>query len=122
MKIKELLFCTTMLLLASCGQQHKAETLVEDFMDKNLKSPSNVSIIEFAKIDSTKRINDSIITNMRTVAEQSERYNQGIVYDKSGHGKTLITLRVQYRIANDTCSDTYYLDKELTKVVAFKTN
>ena len=111
-----------MLLLASCGQQHKAETLVEDFMDKNLKSPSKVSIIEFAKIDSTKRINDSIITNMRTVAEQSERYNQGIVYDKSGHGKTLITLRVQYRIANDTCSDTYYLDKELTKVVAFKTN
>ncbi|MGN1264131.1 MAG: hypothetical protein ACI4TW_08830 [Prevotella sp.] len=122
MKTKGLLFCTTMLLLASCGQQHKAEILVEDFMDKNLKSSSEVSIIDFAKIDSTKHINDSIVMNMRAVAEQSERYKQGIDYDNGKYGKTLITLRVQYRLANDTCSDTYYLDKDLTKVVAFKTN
>ena len=41
------------LLLTSCGQQHEAEALVEDFMDKNMKDEVSINARRFTDIDST---------------------------------------------------------------------
>lgn len=124
MKLRKYVFCSVAaLLFAACGRQHAAESLVKDFMNENLQDVS-FSDMDFGKIDSTKRINDSIISKMRSAASQSGRYKRDIAYPavSVGNGNTLIMLRVVYKLDNDTCSDTYYLDKELTRVIAFKTN
>lgn len=111
-----------MLMFAACGQQHDAETLVEDFMKENLNNSSSLSSVEFAKLDSTARLNDSIINILRADSKQSDRYRNDIRYADSRQEKVLKMLRVKYTLGTDECSDTYYLDKSLTKVIAVKIN
>lgn len=122
MRFKGFILSVAVLLLAGCGQQHDAESLVKDFMKQNLKEPSAISSVDFERIDSTKRLNDSIVTEIRTFASKSERYRKDIKYPQEAIEKTLIILRVGYRLNGEECSDTYYLDKNLTRVVAFKNN
>ena len=65
MKTKFYFAMSALLLLASCGQQHKAESVVEEFMDKNLRNPDKLQITEFTDMDSTRHINDSTIQALR---------------------------------------------------------
>lgn len=111
-----------MLLFAACGQQHDAETLVEGFMKENLIDSSSLSGVEFAKLDSTARLNDSIINILRADSKQSERYRNDIRYADNKQDKSLKILRVKYMLGTEECSDTYYLDKNLTNIIAIKIN
>lgn len=112
-----------MLLFASCGQQHNAESIVKEFMRQNLNDASQLNDIEFADIDSTKYINESMVKNIREAANRSPQYKHGIIYNATSVvGRQLIIARVHYKIGEKKFRDTYYLDENVTAVVAFKNN
>ena len=111
-----------LLLFASCGQQHQAKVLIQEFVDQHAVEPSSYSSISIVKFDSTKVLNDSIITAMRANAAATQRYQKSIKYAKGAIGQKLYVARITYSINGVEYSDTYYLDDQLTRVVAFKIN
>ena len=112
------------LLFAACGQQHDAEVLIKEFMNANLKSPTALSAIEFHKMDSTSRIGDSVIANIRKFTESANgQYRTGIAYPAGGNdGKKIKLVRVEYKLDGKAYSDTYYLNNDVTRIIAVKTN
>lgn len=108
-----------LLLFVSCGRQQTAKSIVKDFMEAHVEDYSKVSYLEFYDIDSTRNISDSLIQVLhgRTPAH----FSKNISYQKRG-GKTLWLIRTRYLMDEDTCSATFYLDKDMTGVVAFKEN
>ena len=111
-----------MLLFASCGQQHDAEVLVKDFMKQYMKSDLAITGRHFTHIDSTTLLSDSIINRLRLSAKNALRYQRNIPYQYGKATKPLYVVRVKYHIDTTAYSDTYYLNHELTDIVAFKEN
>ena len=111
-----------LLLFASCGQQHQAKEVIREFMEQNVKDASSRSSISVVKFDSTKVLSDSIIYLMRHNADTIQRYQKGIKYAEGVIGGMLYVARITYSINGVECSDTYYLDDLLTRVIAFKSN
>ena len=111
-----------LLLFTSCGPQAEAEELVEQFMEQNLREGLEPSSLHFTDIDSTHAMTDSAIVSLRQLAKQGTRYQGAIKYAPDEPFKKLIVTRVRYELDNQECSDTYYLDMNLTRVVAFKEN
>jgi hypothetical protein len=111
-----------MLLSASCGRQHQARTLVDDFMEEHMVNPKAVVDVSYAKLDSTRVIGDSVIAAMRQAAKRNPYYKPDITYSESKPTRLLYITRVDYCIDNDTCQDTYYINEDLTGIVAFKSN
>ena len=122
MKIRHILLSSAMLLLASCGQQHKAESVVEDFMENNLKDASALQIVEYSDIDSTRYLNDSIINKLRNTAKNSPMYAGRTEFAQRNKDEKLIIIRVRYKINGQDFHDTFYLNKEMTGVIALKNN
>ncbi|MBM6662244.1 hypothetical protein [Marseilla massiliensis] len=122
MKIRHILLSSAMLLLASCGQQHKAESVVEDFMENNLKDASALQIVEYSDIDSTRYLNDSIINKLRNTAKNSSMYAGRTEFAQRNKDEKLIIIRVRYKINGQDFHDTFYLNKEMTGVIALKNN
>ena len=100
-------------LFASCGQRQQAKSVIKDFMEQSLQK--DVKYLDFSDLDSTKAISDSVIMVMR------QRGPKGIRY-KEHQDETLLYLRTSYLDGEDTCSATFYLDREATAIVAFKQN
>ena len=101
------------LLLAACGQQQRAKSVVEDFMAGQLHK--DVSYLDFTDVDSTHFFTDSLVQALR------QRGPQGVQYQE-WNDRILLHIRAQYLEGKDTCSATYYLDRNATGVVAFKLN
>jgi hypothetical protein len=110
------------LLFASCGPQAEAEELVEQFMEQNMREGLNPSSVHFTDVDSTHAMTDSIVINLRQLARQGKRYRPDLKYAPDEPFKKLMVTRVKYELENEEVSDTYYLDMNLTRVVAFKEN
>lgn len=104
---------------ASCGRKQEAKSIVKDFMKTNVGDYSKVSYIEFCDVDSTRNISDSLIQVLH--GQTPAHFNRNINYQQRG-GKTLWLIRTRYLMDEDTCSATFYMDKEMTGVVAFKEN
>ena len=117
------------LALASvgCGKRHSAKKLVENFIDEHAQQ-SSVSITDVGKLDSTDRVDNSTIN-----ALQADVKNGGIYMPDTKFGqrptntKTLLMLRVTLEAKDEKgekkpYKQTFYLDPELTSVVAVKTN
>ena len=102
-----------LLLFASCGQQHEAQSVVKDFVEQNISS--SVSYVDFADLDSTRAIGDSLIQVLRSRGAKGASYQQ-----PDGH--TLMLIRAKYVKDHDTLSSTFYLNPALTGVVAYKNN
>ena len=86
---------------------------LQDFMSQQLHK--DVRYFDFSDLDSTRAIGDSLIMVLR------QRTAQDIVYqERTGH--TLLFLRANYLEGSDTLSATFYMDTQLTGVVAFKHN
>ena len=119
---------TLVLLSVSCGQQHQAKQVIQEFVEQYATEPSACSSISITKLDSTRVLNDSVINRMRTDADTIQRYrstkrgNEPMKYVDAASGKKLFVARIAYTIDGTEYSDTYYLDENLTSVVAFKTN
>lgn len=112
-----------MLLLVSCnGRQHDAENAVAEFMTENLNNAKEMRITKFSRLDSTTKIKDSVLVVLRKNAETSGRYKKGLQYAQPSTRKMLYIVRVSYKLGETECSDTYYLDESLAKVVAVKNN
>ncbi len=112
----------SLLLFASCGPQQEAEDLVEQFMKQNMKEELDISGLHFMDIDSTRLVNDSVVISLRQQAKRASRYQGNIKYAPDQPFKQLITIRAKYYIEEKEYSDTYYLDMDLTRIVAFKEN
>ncbi len=107
-------------LLSGCGKQHKAESIVSDFLDENLKS-SDYSA-SFTKIDSTRLVSDSIVGVMRRSAEKNTSFKSGIKYDAEASQRMYIFTKAIIRLGDDTIRQTFYLTPDLKHVVSFKDN
>ena len=108
-----------LLLFASCGRQQTAKSIVKDFMEANIEDYSKVSFLDFYDIDSTRLISDSLIQVLH--GRIPAHFSRNISYQERGE-KTLWHIRTRYLMDKDTCSATFYIDKELNGVVAFKEN
>ena len=106
-----------MLLSVSCGRQHDAEQTVKAFVEENMQDGIQLSDRDFADLGTTQLISDSLIQLMRQ--RGADLYKQGIAYSKAPDG-ALYYLRMRYVHDKDTLQNTFYLNQELTEVVAFK--
>ncbi len=106
-----------MLLSVSCGRQHDAEQTVKAFVEENMQDGIQISDRDFADLGTTQLISDSLIQLMRQ--RGADLYKQGIAYSKAPDG-ALYYLRMRYVHDKDTLQNTFYLNQELTEVVAFK--
>ena len=111
-----------MLLSVSCGRQHQAKGVIQDFIDQYAAEPSARSSISIVKFDSTQTVNDSIIGRMRANADTIQRYQKSIKYADGAISKKLFIARIEYTVSGEKYSETYYLDDQISRVVAFKTN
>lgn len=75
------IICSAVFLVTSCGKQHKAESVVKDFLDKNMTT-SDYSI-SFNEIDSTRHLTDSMINVMKSNARKYNLFKKEIAYDIS---------------------------------------
>jgi hypothetical protein len=105
------------LLLASCGQQYKAEKTVKAFVEENMEVADKISGCDFADVGTTRHISDSLIQVMRH--RGAPLFKQGISYGNVPQGE-LFFLRMRFIHKGDTLQNTFYLNQELTEVVAFK--
>ena len=101
------------LLLAACGQQHRAKSVVKDFMETYQKG--DVSYLDFSDVDSTKVLSDSLVNALQQQA------GKGATFQKRT-STTLLLIRAKYLLDDDTCSTTFYLDPSTMGVVACKDN
>ena len=102
-----------LLLFASCGRQQQAKSIVKDFVKQHLHE--DVSYLDFSDVDSTQTISDSLIQVLHQRAGKTISYQQRM-------GQTLFYIRAKYLSDKDTLSTTFYLDRDLQGVVAFKEN
>ena len=106
------------LLFASCGRQHSAEQTVKAFVEANMEnSGDDISGRDFADLGTTRLLSDSLIQLMRH--RGAPLFKQRISYPEAPEGE-LYYLRMSYIHKGDTLQNTFYLNQELTEVVAFK--
>ena len=106
-----------MLLSVSCGRQHAAEQTVKAFVEENMNDGIEISHRDFADLGTTRLVSDSLIQLMRH--RGADLFKPGISYPKAPEGE-LYYLRMRYVHEGDTLQNTFYLNQELTEVVAFK--
>ena len=115
------------LALTSCGDQHKAQSLVKDFLNENLEE-RNCSYERFSRLTPTAMIDMNGVKDMRQHMSQMPYMKKNINYqDASAISDTLLYIRATYKLTDKTGKEqeftqTFYMDKALTRVVAFKEN
>lgn len=105
-------------LLTSCGQKHKAETVIEEFLAEYALAPDEIQHRDYEHFDSTKVISDSLIVAMQQRSQPL--FKQPIPYPAATSGRMLYHLRMNFVHHDDTLWYTFYLDEQLEHVVAFK--
>ena len=107
-----------MLSFASCGRQHDAEQTVKAFVEANMENGGDdITSRDFADLGTTRHINDSIIQLMRH--RGAPLFKKTITYPTAPDGE-LYYLRMSYVHQGDTLQNTFYLNQDLTEIVAFK--
>ena len=109
-----------LLLLASCGKRHQAKGIVKDFVKEY--ATEEIDISSFSDLDSTKVISDSLILALRDKAKSDPLFKKDFqLADKPG-SSTLLFIRMRFQLPDDTLeqSRTFYFDRDLTGIVAFK--
>lgn len=115
------------LALTSCGDQHKAQALVKDFLNENLEE-RDCSYERFSRLTPTAMIDMNGVKDMRQHMSQMPYMKKNINYqDASAISDTLLYIRATYKLTDKTgkeqeLTQTFYMDKALTRVVAFKEN
>ena len=117
MRARNIIIGGMALLLTSCGQQYKAEKTVKAFVEENMEAADKISGRDFADVGTTRHISDSLIQIMRH--RGAPLFKQGISYGNVPQGE-LFFLRMRFVHEGDTLQNTFYLNQELTEVVAFK--
>lgn len=113
-------FVTLFVLLTGCGQGYKTHKMVEDFLENQMQI-TNYKIIEWGRIDSTFRISSEVLAELR---QQSKiQFNKNFSYCVPSAKLNFLTVKyVKDESAQDTVSQTFYINSGRTGVVAFKNN
>ena len=109
----------TLLLIGCDAEKSTAKKLVKDFLKENLVN-NDFKVMSFSALDSTKHITDSVFKVMRAEAAQDKAFKKDIQFAEGPKTKKLYYIRIKYRLDNDTCLQTFYLDDQLTRVVSFR--
>ncbi len=119
--ISYIIVCVVMVLSSvACGRQHSAKQAVEEFMESNLKEPSTLTALHFEHFDSTRHITDSVVAVLRhTVSAAAKQYKADVKYADIKPTQSTVFIHATYQCGGKHYADTYYLDQELTGVVAF---
>ena len=126
-RIFSILCLAVVLVLTSCGDQHKAQSLVKDFLNENLKN-NDCSFDRFTNISRTAMIDTKKVEELRNEAKKLPYVSSDIHYAGAGTvTDTLLYIRAYYTLTDKEGKDqkltqTFYFDKALTQVVAFKEN
>ena len=110
-----------LLLFASCGKQQKAKSMVKEFVNENARQ--EIDIRSFSDLDSTRVISDSLIQDLRQRAKSDPLFKSAPLSDFSaGSYPTLLYIRMRYQEPGDTleAAKTFYFDRDLTGIIAFK--
>ena len=106
-----------LLLLASCGQRYEAKQLVKAFVKEH--ATEEIDISSFSDLDSTKVISDSLLQVMRQRAEKDTLFKD-VKLGSVPPSTTLLYIRMRYGADSLNQSRTFYFDKDLTSIIAFK--
>ena len=118
--------CLSALLILGCGKQHTAKQLVSDFIEQNTTVVPSIS--EVGPLDSALYVTNEAIVRMRQSARKNGIFTPGIRYgERPPNTSTLMMLSVTYTLegsqhAPKEYRQTFYLDPNLTRVVAVKSD
>lgn len=127
--IKKMMFVMVsglVLMFTSCGDQHKAQSLVKDFLNENLVD-QDCSYERFSRLTPTAMISFDQMKVMRQNVSKLPYVKKNINYNDAAYPDTLLYLRTTYKLTNhqgekQEVTQTFYLDKSLTRVIGFKEN
>ena len=106
-----------MLLLASCGQQYAAKQKVKEFVKQH--ATEEIDITSFSDLDSTRVISDSLFRAMQQNAAKDPLF-KAVDFSTVKPTSPLLYIRMRYQKDTLELSKTFYFDKDLSAVVAFK--
>ena len=120
-KMKKLLYLSAfVLVLCGCGQKHKAKALIGSFVEENTTLGDMRR--SYDKVDSTFKLTDSIIQNMQKHAPALPHFKKDITFGQPRAGEPILYTRTRFTSENDTLHYTFYMDRDLTQVIACKEN
>jgi hypothetical protein len=81
-----------------------------------------IDINSFSDLDSTKVISDSLILALRDKAMSDPLFKKDMQLADKPEGSTLLFIRMRFQLSNDTLeqSRTFYFDRDLSGIIAFK--
>ena len=111
----------TAVMICSCSDNSKAKSLVDDFMQNNMADTVKVTDVAYSQLDSTTRMNDSIVDELRKEAHSIPLLKKGVTFTQKP-SPTLRFMNVRYRTQNDSTlrQQTFYFDREVNGIVVVK--
>ena len=108
-------------MICSCSDNSKAKSLVDDFMQNNMADTVKVTDVAYSQLDSTTRMNDSIVDELRKEAHSIPLLKKGVTFTQKP-SPTLRFMNVRYRTKNDSTlrQQTFYFDREVNGIVVVK--
>ena len=106
-----------LLLFTACGQQHEAKSLVKDFVKEHATEELNIT--DFSDLDSTKVISDSLFLVLQQNAAKDPLF-KGVDFNGKKASSPLLYIRMNYKKDTLELSKTFYFDKDLSAIIAFK--
>lgn len=115
------LVCATM-LLTGCGNERKADELVESFLDSCLVDNA-IKDLTFSALDSTTHLNDSVIASLRANIGKSAVFKKNLKYGERDKQRPLHFITATYYTSSGKkVKQTFYVDEHHTAVVCVKNN
>ena len=93
---------------------------IKYFLDAVVPVAEEIDINSFSDLDSTKVISDSLLQALQTNAMSDPLFKKGFQFTAERNGLTLLYIRMKYGEDSLGMSKTFYFDKDLTGIVAFK--
>ena len=122
MKVVITAMLVAVMAFSSCDKEKSAaKELVKEFLKENLVSEDH-KVLYCYDLSTTKFVTDSMCQEMRAKMASNKRFKPNMRYAEGPASKNLHFIRVKYRVDKDTVYQTFYLDEQQTRVVAFKEN
>lgn len=122
MKVVITAMLVAVMAFSSCDKEKSAaKELVKEFLKENLVSEDH-KVLYCYDLSTTKFVTDSMCQEMRAKMTSNKRFKSNMHYAEGPASKNLHFIRVKYRVDKDTVYQTFYLDEQQTRVVAFKEN
>ena len=122
MKVVITAMLVAVMAFSSCDKEKSAaKELVNEFLKENLVS-EDYKVLYCYDLSTTKFVTDSMSQEMRAKMASNKRFKSDMLSAEGPASKNLHFIRVKYRVDKDTVYQTFYLDEQQTRVVAFKEN